>query len=109
MRYTLPFHAVDGRSCVLRGVKDVRGRRILDFWRATTTLATRLESSDDDGLVGIGRLRISAPGVAHLIGSMRPVRGGPRHDPALALWRFARFYARTLLGLYVSGERAGRP
>jgi cholesterol oxidase len=107
MRYTLPFHAVDGRRWVLSGVKDVRGRRMIDFWRATTTLAARLDSGADASSAGVGRLRISAPGVAQLIGSMRPVRSGRRRDPALALWRFVRFYAATLVRLYVAGKRAG--
>jgi cholesterol oxidase len=103
MRYTLPFHAVDGRRWVLRGVKDVRGRRMIDFWRATTSLAARLEPGDDrDGAAAVGRLRISVPGVARLVGSMRSVRG------RLALWQFIRFYARTLLRLYVAGKRARR-
>jgi cholesterol oxidase len=110
MRYTLPFHAVDGSRWVLRGVKDVRGHRMIDFWRSTTTLASRLEAGDDgDSAGGAGRLRISAPGVAQLIGSMRPARGGRRRDRVLALWQLIRFYARTLLRLYVAGKRGRRP
>jgi cholesterol oxidase len=105
MRYTLPFHGADGRAWVLRGVKDVRGHRMIDFWRATTTLAARLESGEGGGLAGVGRLRISVPGVVQLVGSMRPVRGGRRRGPVLALWQFVRFYARTLLRLYVAGKR----
>jgi hypothetical protein len=76
---------------------------MIDFWRATTSLAARLEPGDDrDGAAAVGRLRISAPGVARLVGSMRPVHG------RLALWQFIRFYARTLLRLYVAGKRARR-
>jgi cholesterol oxidase len=108
MRYTLPFHGSDGRPWILRGVKDVRGHRLIDFWRAATTLDSRLESGDDGGLAGVGRLRISAPGVAQLVGSMRPVRGGRRLGPVLALWQFLRFYGRTLLRLYVAGKRGRR-
>jgi cholesterol oxidase len=108
MRYTLPFHGADGRRWILRGVKDVRGNRLIDFWRATTTLDSRLESGDDGGLAAVGRLRISAPGVVQLVGSMRPVRGGRRLGPLLALWQFLRFYARTLLRLYVAGKRGRR-
>jgi cholesterol oxidase len=108
MRYALPFHAADGRQYVLSGVKDVRGRRIIDFWRATTTLAARLESSDD-GAVGIGRLRISTTGVAGLISSMRLAPGGRKGDVPAAFWRFVRFYAATLLKLYAAGTRGRRP
>jgi cholesterol oxidase len=108
MRYTLPFHGEDGRHWVLRGVKDVRGHRIIDFLRSTTTLETRVELQDGDGSTGVGRLRISAPGVAQLIGSVRLVRGGRRHGRLLALWQFVRFYAVTVLGLYVAGKRARR-
>jgi len=108
MRYTLPFHALDGRRWVLSGVKDVRGQRIVDFWRATTTLATRLESPDGDGPPGVGQLRISASGVGRLIASMRGDPGARRSDPVAALWRFVRFYARTVLRLYLAGKRAGQ-
>jgi hypothetical protein len=107
MRYVLPFHASDGRPRVLSGVKDVRGRRIIDFWRATTTLATRLESSDHVA-VGIGRLRINTTGVAGLISSMRLTPGGRRGDVPAAFWKFVRFYTATLLKLYAAGTR-GRP
>jgi cholesterol oxidase len=108
MRYTLPFHGSDGRSWILRGVKDVRGHRLIDFWRATTTLEARLEPGEGGGLAGAGRLRISAPGVAQLVGSMRPANDGRRLGPVVALWQFVRFYARTLLRLYVAGKRGRR-
>jgi cholesterol oxidase len=108
MRYALPFHAADGRAHVVSGVKDVRGRRVIDFWRATTTLATRLESSDE-GAVGLGRLRINTAGVAELISSIRLAPGGRKGDVPAAFWRFVRFYAATLLRLYAAGTRRGRP
>jgi cholesterol oxidase len=108
MTYTLPFHDEDGRHWVLRGVKDVRGHRIIDFLRSTTTLDTRLELQEGDGSTGVGRLQISAPGVARLVGSTRPVRGGRRHGGAVALWQFVRFYASTVLRLYIAGKRARR-
>jgi cholesterol oxidase len=107
MRYTLPFHTADGRRWVLSGVKDVRGRSIVDFWRATTTLDARLDPAEGDA-VARGRLRITAPGVVQLIGSLRLVRGGARHDAVLALWRFVRFYAGTVLRLFIAGRRAPR-
>jgi cholesterol oxidase len=107
MRYTLPFHGTDERRWVLHGVKDVRGRRMIDFWRATTTLATRLQS-DEGGVAGIGRLRISAPGVAQLVASMRPERGRGSSDGVRTGWRFVRFYASTIVRLYVAGKRARR-
>jgi cholesterol oxidase len=107
MRYALPFHASDGRPHVLSGVKDVRGRRIIDFWRATTTLAARLESSDHVA-VGIGRLRINTTEVAGLISSLRLTPGGRRRDVPAAFWRFVRFYAATLLKLYAAGTRGDR-
>jgi len=108
MRYALPFHASDGRPYVLSGVKDVRGRRISDFWRATTTLAARLETSDH-ATAGIGRLRIKTTGVAGLISSMRFVPGGRKGDLPAAFWRFVRFYVATLLELYAAGNRGRRP
>jgi cholesterol oxidase len=107
MRYVLPFHASDGRPHVLSGVKDVRGRRIIDFWRATTTLAARVESND--GAVGIGRLRIDTTGVAGLISSLRLAPGARKGDLPAAFWRFVRFYAGTLLDLYAAGTRGRRP
>jgi cholesterol oxidase len=105
MAYTLPFCATDGRRWVLRGTKDVRGRRILDFWRATTTLDVRVEPTEGDGAPATGQLRLGPPAVARLMTSIRPVRGSRRTDPALALARFGAFFAATLARLYVAGRR----
>jgi cholesterol oxidase len=105
MRYTLPFHDADGHSWVLRGVKDVRGHRLIDFWRSTTTLATKLASSEK---AGSGQLRLGLRGVVRLVVSMRAKRGGGRASSAAAFWQFLRFYARTLLRLYVAGKRRRR-
>jgi hypothetical protein len=55
-----------------------------------------------------GTFRISLPGVAHLLGSMRPVPVGRTRDAALALRRFVGFYARTIVGRYAAGRRAAR-
>jgi cholesterol oxidase len=105
MRYALPFCASDGRRWVLRGTKDVRGRRILDFWHATTTLAVRLEPTEGDGATAAGRLQLGPTAVARLLASIRPVRGGRRSDPAVALARFVAFFSGTLVRLYVAGRR----
>jgi cholesterol oxidase len=105
MAYALPFCATDGRRWVLRGTKDVRGRRILDFWRATTTLDARVEPTEGDGAPATGQLRLGPPAVARLMTSIRPVRGSRRTDPALALARFGAFFAATLARLYVAGRR----
>jgi hypothetical protein len=108
MTYTLPFHDAAGRRWTLRGVKDVRGRGVLDFWRATTTLAVRLEPDGGDTLAASGQMRLGVRAVTRLVGSMRPVRAGRRSDPPLALLRFVRFFAGTLLGLYLAGRREPR-
>jgi cholesterol oxidase len=105
MRYSLPFCASDGRRWVLRGAKDVRGRRIIDFWRATTTLDARVEPTDGEGAASVGRLQLGPPAVARLLASIRPVRGGRRSDPAVALARFVTFFSGTLVRLYVVGRR----
>jgi cholesterol oxidase len=109
MIYTLPFHDANGRGWTLRGVKDVRGRRVLDFWRATTTLAVRLEQTDGDRPAAEGELRIGAAAVARLLASMRPVGAGRRSDAPFALWRFFRFFGGTLVRLYAAGRNEPRP
>jgi cholesterol oxidase len=109
MTYTLPFHDAAGRRWTLRGVKDVRGRRVLDFWRATTTLAVRLEPDDADSPAGVGRLQLGVGRVARLIASMRPVGTGRRFDPPAIAWRFARFFGGTLLRLYTLGRKEQSP
>jgi cholesterol oxidase len=106
MTYALPFCGSDGRRWVLHGTKDVRGRRILDFWRATTTLAAGLEAVEGDGATASGRLSLGPPAVARLVASIRPVRGTRRSDPVLALARFVMFFAGTLTRLYVAGRRS---
>jgi cholesterol oxidase len=106
MSYTLPFSGSDGRRWVLRGTKDVRGRRMLDFWRATTTLAARLEPTEGDGATASGRMSLGPWAVARLIASIRPVRGGRASDSLGAVARFVAFFAGTLGRLYVAGRRA---
>jgi cholesterol oxidase len=105
MSYVLPFCAADGRRWVLRGTKDVRGRRIADFWRATTTLDARLEPTEGDDAPAVGRLSLGPVAVARLMTSIRPLRGGNRTDPALAVMRFGAFFGGTLARLYVAGRR----
>jgi cholesterol oxidase len=105
MRYSLPFCASDGRRWVLRGAKDVRGRRIIDFWRATTSLDTRVEPTEGEGVASAGRLLLGPIAVARLLASIRPVRGGRRSDPAVAVARFVAFFSATLVRLYVAGRR----
>jgi cholesterol oxidase len=108
MVYELPFHASDNRPWLLRGLKHVRGHRIADFWRATTTLETRLAPREGAGATGRGTLRLGIRDVVRLIASMRPVRGGRPSDTLTAYWEFVRFYAGTIVRLYVAGKRARR-
>ena len=108
MSYALPFHATDDRPWVFQGRKDVRGRRIVDFWRATTTLDARLVPRDDGDARGSGVLRIGASAVARLLGSLRSVAGGRRTDAVVAPLRFARFFSGTLLHLYLNGRKVDR-
>ena len=108
MVYELPFHAADDRPWLLRGVKHVRGDRIVDFWRATTTLQTEVAPRDGGGPTGRGQLRLGLGDVARLIASMRAERGAGKSSAVAAYWRFVRFYAGTVLRLYVAGKRARR-
>lgn len=112
MRYALPFRAADGRPWVLRGIKHVRGRRAADLWRATTTLAVTLEPAEGDpGAHGpaehqaTGTLRLGVPAVARLIASMRTPGPRRRRDAVVGRWRFVRFFAGTVVGLYRAGRR----
>ena len=105
MRYVLPFCASDGTRWVLRGAKDVRGRKIADFWRATTTLATCIEPTEGHGATATGWMHLGPLAVARLAASIRPVRGSRRSDPAVAGARFIAFFAGTLARLYVAGRR----
>jgi hypothetical protein len=109
MVYELPFHAADDRPWSLRGVKHVRGHRILDFWRATTTLETQVAPREGPGPTATGTLRLGVRDVARLIASMRAVRGGSGSSAVGVYWLFVSFYARTVLRLYVAGKRARRP
>lgn len=97
MTYDLPFRGADQRPWVLRGVKHVRGRRVADFWRATTTLRARIEPAGGGPPVAAGTLRIGARAVARELAS---VRAGPA-----ALARFVAFFGATLLRLYAAGRR----
>jgi hypothetical protein len=50
-------------------------------------------------------MRLGVGAVAGLVASIRPVGAGRRSDPPLALLRFVRFFAGTLLGLYLAGRK----
>jgi cholesterol oxidase len=108
MTYTLPFHDAAGRDWTLRGVKDVGGRRVLDFWHATTRLRVRLEPGDAASPAGSGRLRLGIGEVAWLIASMRPVSPGRPLDLPVIAWRFVRFFGGTLARLYIAGRKKQR-
>jgi hypothetical protein len=108
MTYTLPFHDAAGRCWTLSGVKDVRGRRVLDFWHATTRLAVRLEPGDADAPAAEGRLQLGVAEVARLVASMRPVGAGRRSDPLFTAWRFVRLFGGTLVRLYLAGRKEPR-
>jgi cholesterol oxidase len=108
MSYELPFQAADGRLWLLRGRKDVRGRTILDFWRATTNLQAQFERTDDEASRVDGHLRIGVVDVARMLASLRAARGSRRSDPIVALGRFGRFFAGTLVRLYVAGRREAK-
>jgi hypothetical protein len=108
MTYTLPFHDAAGRRWTLRGVKDVRGRRVLDFWHATTRLRVRLEPDDPASAAADGRLQLGVGRVARLVASMRPVGAGRLSDLPVTAWRFARFFGGTLLRLYIAGRKERR-
>jgi cholesterol oxidase len=107
MWYSLPFHGSDGRAWVLQGRKDVHGRTIRDFSRATTTLAARLEPAEDQDGQAAGTLRIGPVEVGRMLASLRPVGGARGRDAPLAMWRFVRFFARTLIRLYLAGRKGG--
>ena len=101
------MEAGDGRTWTLRGVKDVRARRLLDLWPATTRLAVQVEPQEGDDAPLVGELRLGVPAVARMLASMRPVPAARRSDGAVALARFLGFFAGTLARLYVAGRRAG--
>jgi cholesterol oxidase len=108
MTYTLPFHDANGRRWTLRGVKDVRGHGVLDFWRTTTTLRVRLEPDDAGVAAADGRLQLGVRQVARLIASMRPVGAGRRSDLPFTAWRFVRFFGGTIARLYIAGRKERR-
>jgi cholesterol oxidase len=107
MAYALPFRSPDGSLHELRGLKHVSGHRVIDFWRATTTLEAELEPRAGRGVTA-GRLSLGVFDVARLIASMRSVRGSSRSDPLTAMWQFVRFYAATVIKLYFAGRKARR-
>jgi cholesterol oxidase len=107
MVYSLPFHAPDGRRRVLSGLKHVRGNRILDFWRSTTTLSAKLEEPGVTS-VPVGQLRLGVWDVVKLLSSMRGTRGGRRSGAVVAYFRFISFYVSTILRLYIDGRKGHR-
>jgi cholesterol oxidase len=107
MVYEIPFHDAVGRAHVLRGIKHVRGHRVVDFWRSTTTLEASIEQPRTGQPVG-GRLRLGPADVARLMISMRTGGGAGPLDAIRSLWQFLRFYASTIVHLYLVGKRKRR-
>jgi hypothetical protein len=108
MAYVLPFVAADGQAWILSGLKDVRGRSIRDFWRATTTLATKLKRGDG-GVVADARLRIGVPAVAKLLLSVRARGTGTLARAAVTIARLGYFFGLTITRLYLAGRRGAAP
>jgi cholesterol oxidase len=105
MSYELPFHSpTDGTGWVLRGVKDVRGRRVRALWRSLTTIAVSVAPlPGSDVLEGSGRLGLA--GVARMLVSLRIVGGDGRVGAAGGLLRFGLFFASSVWSVYRAGRR----
>jgi hypothetical protein len=104
MSYVLPFVAADGQHWILSGLKDVRGRSLIDFWRATTTLAAKLKRAGG-GIEGDAQLRIGVGEVASLLLSLRARGTGTLVRSVAVLARFGYFFAATIAALYIVGKR----
>lgn len=107
MAYTLRFDDDTGQGWLLQGVKDVRRRRGVGPWRATTVLATTLETEGEDAGPE-GRLAISAPAVLRLLASLRAT-GLPRATALVTgvraagtLLRFGWFFATAVAEAFLA-------
>ncbi|MEP6999452.1 MAG: patatin-like phospholipase family protein [bacterium] len=107
MVYELAFMS-DGKPYYLAGKKEVRDDAGIDLLSDTTTLYTRLhEGSDASGpVVGAGVLRLGMGDFAKLLTTIHPTGSHQLTDGALAVAKFAKFFAGQLLDTY--GGAVGR-
>ncbi len=101
MIYELAF-AHDGKPYYLAGKKEVRDDPGFDLLSDTTTLYTRLHegSSADGPVVGAGILKLGMGDFAKLLTTIHPVGPHPATEGAVAVMKFAKFFAGQLLGTY---------
>ncbi|MEA2316304.1 MAG: hypothetical protein QOD44_493 [Solirubrobacteraceae bacterium] len=113
MDYRLHLHDGAGRPVTLLGFKDVHDDAFHDPWSDTSTLFTRLYAGhvagDERGArLAAGILRMTRPGFARLMLSIRAHGAGPA-GRALAKARWARLFAGGLARVYAGRSQDGQP
>lgn len=103
IEYQLVF-AANGRTLVLRGIKDIRDDERFDLWEDTTTLTfTLADVGQEQAPFRRGVLRLPA---AEFFGGQLPSLRVTHadHDPARQVWAFSsfvRFFFSHLVDVYV--------
>lgn len=102
MVYELGFES-GGRPYYMAGKKLVRQHSVLDLWKDTTTLYTRLhQGTDTTGpVVGAGILSLSLPELLKMIPTMRATNARSPKEGLEAATRFGRFFLGELWETYV--------
>jgi len=101
MVYELAF-AHEGQDYYMAGQKDVRNDPILDLWKQTTTLYTRIHKGADKSgpVVGAGVLTLGVTDLIRLVSTLHATGGTPVQR-AEAVARFGKFFMGQLWDTYV--------
>jgi predicted acylesterase/phospholipase RssA len=102
MVYELGFES-GGKPYYMAGKKLVRQHSVLDLWKDTTTLYTRLhEGTDATGpVVGAGVLSLSMPELVKMIPTMHALNAQTPKEELEAVSRFGKFFLGELWQTYV--------
>ena len=102
MVYEMGFNH-GGKSYYLAGQKNVKEDPIIDLWKATTTLYSKLhEGTDKSGpVVGAGILSLGVRQLIHLVSTIEAPGATSFTEKSEAIAKFGRFFLGELWDTYV--------
>ena len=102
MVYEMGFNH-GGKSYYLAGQKNVKEDPIIDLWKATTTLYSKLhEGTDKTGpVVGAGILSLGVRQLIHLVSTIEAPGATSFTEKSEAIAKFGRFFLGELWDTYV--------
>jgi cholesterol oxidase len=100
MRYRMTLTSAEGARYIFRGVKLIRDDPGFDVWSDTTTLYYTVFDGESGRALGKGILQVTWRDFLRQMRTLEITNARHWIDRWRGLWRFVRFFARTLLEVY---------